>query len=433
MAIDTALIRRLADQYNREVDAASPPSRGKSPADMTTDEIVAKLADAGLQMDRTRFLRLAGQQDCIDDMVMDDLFDDIDYDDEDLVPLMRQLWVRWVPDRLHLEEVAEAVSWLELHYPDRNSPAEPAEPAEGGGEGAGAADEAIPSPDPSEAESLVPALDSVLDWLAAGPQTASERFERLDEAGADLGVTFENTIAWLAGTGRKPEEALRLAARLADLTGNSYDRTLYADILADTGKPAEAEAIYGQVIAAEPWNVWHLRNASLLFAGTDDKPPLDAAKTLDYLDRAEKLAVERLRKFRNGEPVDNGPDAAAELEEGFDDEFGEYAPDMEEELLQEVEAVFEERLRLARKLGETAKIHDYEGRLAEIREELGYDEDEDGDEGYDDDGGDGDDDGPPPGVRPTSPLVNTAKDVGRNDPCPCGSGKKYKKCCWAGG
>ena len=22
------------------------------------------------------------------------------------------------------------------------------------------------------------------------------------------------------------------------------------------------------------------------------------------------------------------------------------------------------------------------------------------------------------------------KKVGRNDPCPCGSGKKYKKCCW---
>ena len=20
--------------------------------------------------------------------------------------------------------------------------------------------------------------------------------------------------------------------------------------------------------------------------------------------------------------------------------------------------------------------------------------------------------------------------VGRNDPCPCGSGKKYKRCCW---
>jgi uncharacterized protein YecA (UPF0149 family) len=26
------------------------------------------------------------------------------------------------------------------------------------------------------------------------------------------------------------------------------------------------------------------------------------------------------------------------------------------------------------------------------------------------------------------PVVNENK-VGRNDPCPCGSGKKYKKCC----
>lgn len=27
------------------------------------------------------------------------------------------------------------------------------------------------------------------------------------------------------------------------------------------------------------------------------------------------------------------------------------------------------------------------------------------------------------------PLVRSAKKVGRNEPCPCGSGKKYKKCC----
>ena len=25
----------------------------------------------------------------------------------------------------------------------------------------------------------------------------------------------------------------------------------------------------------------------------------------------------------------------------------------------------------------------------------------------------------------------SARDFGRNDPCPCGSGKKYKKCCGA--
>jgi uncharacterized protein YchJ len=27
-----------------------------------------------------------------------------------------------------------------------------------------------------------------------------------------------------------------------------------------------------------------------------------------------------------------------------------------------------------------------------------------------------------------TPIVNEPK-IGRNDPCPCGSGKKYKKCC----
>jgi hypothetical protein len=27
------------------------------------------------------------------------------------------------------------------------------------------------------------------------------------------------------------------------------------------------------------------------------------------------------------------------------------------------------------------------------------------------------------------PVVNPYRDVGRNDPCPCGSGKKFKKCC----
>lgn len=30
-------------------------------------------------------------------------------------------------------------------------------------------------------------------------------------------------------------------------------------------------------------------------------------------------------------------------------------------------------------------------------------------------------------VRP--PVLNPFRDVGRNDPCPCGSGKKFKKCC----
>ena len=33
------------------------------------------------------------------------------------------------------------------------------------------------------------------------------------------------------------------------------------------------------------------------------------------------------------------------------------------------------------------------------------------------------------GTDKKRPVRNTEKKVGPNDPCPCGSGKKYKKCC----
>ena len=34
-------------------------------------------------------------------------------------------------------------------------------------------------------------------------------------------------------------------------------------------------------------------------------------------------------------------------------------------------------------------------------------------------------------AQPIDPIRNFGDRVGRNDPCPCGSGKKYKKCCGA--
>ena len=33
------------------------------------------------------------------------------------------------------------------------------------------------------------------------------------------------------------------------------------------------------------------------------------------------------------------------------------------------------------------------------------------------------------GVVMNEPYQRKTKKIGRNDPCPCGSGKKYKKCC----
>ena len=44
-----------------------------------------------------------------------------------------------------------------------------------------------------------------------------------------------------------------------------------------------------------------------------------------------------------------------------------------------------------------------------------------------------DDDGDAPAWdRPIEPVINPFRHVGRNDPCPCGSGKKAKKCCLSG-
>jgi hypothetical protein len=41
-------------------------------------------------------------------------------------------------------------------------------------------------------------------------------------------------------------------------------------------------------------------------------------------------------------------------------------------------------------------------------------------------------DDPPPPPPPPAPAASAGPKVGRNDPCPCGSGKKFKKCCGAG-
>lgn len=40
-------------------------------------------------------------------------------------------------------------------------------------------------------------------------------------------------------------------------------------------------------------------------------------------------------------------------------------------------------------------------------------------------------DWPAPLYEPMTPVINPMRHVGRNDPCPCGSGKKAKKCCLA--
>jgi len=43
-------------------------------------------------------------------------------------------------------------------------------------------------------------------------------------------------------------------------------------------------------------------------------------------------------------------------------------------------------------------------------------------------GGDGEPVDAPGAAQPQTTLARSGPRVGRNDPCPCGSGKKYKKC-----
>jgi hypothetical protein len=62
----------------------------------------------------------------------------------------------------------------------------------------------------------------------------------------------------------------------------------------------------------------------------------------------------------------------------------------------------------------------------DVEDDADEEDDRHGEDGEADD--DDDDDDEAEAVRSKGPLVLGPK-VGRNDPCPCGSGKKYKKCC----
>jgi hypothetical protein len=69
--------------------------------------------------------------------------------------------------------------------------------------------------------------------------------------------------------------------------------------------------------------------------------------------------------------------------------------------------------------------------LAEDGDDVWYPPDEEDydveDEAEDDGSGPGWDG--PDAPEPVAPIVRDAPKIGRNDPCPCGSGKKHKKCC----
>jgi len=76
----------------------------------------------------------------------------------------------------------------------------------------------------------------------------------------------------------------------------------------------------------------------------------------------------------------------------------------------------------------TGKYYAIYRRLLAARNEYDFDDDFDDDlDEFDEDDFDGEDE-----MEPQTPFVRETRKIGRNEPCPCGSGKKYKMCCGRG-
>ncbi|MCL6446766.1 MAG: HEAT repeat domain-containing protein [Armatimonadetes bacterium] len=171
----------------------------------------------------------------------------------------------------------------------------------------------------------------------------------------------------------------------------------------------------------------HPRSLSFLLGQLEDANPEIRRAALEHLqeygDPAAIFQIRRLLADEDEEVVEAAQVALVELGENNGISFPEMA-----ELKKEVE-----RIRTSKFDQELYKLHtrfpdlfdadpDDEPEWLPDEDEEGweesaplFDEEEDDDEEWAD-------------HPPLKPIVKPPK-IGRNDPCPCGSGKKYKKCC----
>jgi hypothetical protein len=212
---------------------------------------------------------------------------------------------------------------------------------------------------------------------------------RMDQAGD------HNLQDWLSGYWpalfrNKPDGVEPLLRELAQDRGiDWYMRIQAIESLISLAERRGAEALEASLdwaasIAADESDDWDLR--------------LSAANTLLDLPRVRHRALlENLAARQSGWGVQfsmddvrdafSGPDATPQWRDGFDDPWKFYAPGS-----------------IARRQARWAK---------EDAKDLAR-------EAFND---------TPAFNDAPAPYVRAAPKVGRNDPCPCGSGKKYKKCC----
>jgi hypothetical protein len=254
--------------------------------------------------------------------------------------------------------------------------------------------------------------------------------------------------AFAAGAVRS-EEAMDELFYIVHLCGEKRDERAYAPLCRLIGEGGEAIGFLGDGVTET------LNGVLVNVCDGDLKPLMDAIESengeqfaraaaleaLGYLVRARNVLGDdemraylgRLRremKPRGGSCVwaawaataanlgydDLRPDVAALNEQGFIDEF-ELSP-----------ADFDEQARLAHEDG--AGLAGFEadgvGPFDDAIETLASWTSGEDDEWEEDEALEADD-----SPRAEAPYVNPFRGVGRNDPCPCGSGKKYKNCCLA--
>lgn len=198
----------------------------------------------------------------------------------------------------------------------------------------------------------------------------------LDLAGWLIQLPFELAHAGLV------DPALDLAARCAEVLEVPQSLGDRAVILAEAGRADDARAQVTEMLARFPYEEW------LALKGGD------ALQALGDVARAEEL-------FRQG---------LAQAESDYDRE-----------------GALERLIPLLEQQGRTAEV-------ATLRSEWGPDDadDAEGEEQEEEFAESADDDPelfePELEDAPEAELQPVAR-VGRNDPCPCGSGKKFKKCC----
>jgi hypothetical protein len=253
--------------------------------------------------------------------------------------------------------------------------------------------------------------------------------------------------AFAAG-GNRTDAASEELFYIVHLCGEKHDERAYTPLCALIGEGDEAcdflgdgvtETLHGILVNVCDGDLAPLKRAIESEEG-DEFARAAALDALGYLVRARSVLsddemrayLKRLRREMRprGESYVWGTWAATAANLGYDDLRLDVATLNKDEFIGEFEfslADFDKQMKLVREdpsglAGfEADGVRPFDGAIETLSSWTASGDDELGEgEALDADA-----------LGLEAPFVNPLRDVGRNDPCPCGSGKKYKKCCLA--